>query len=977
MATKTPIDPRDSLHGEEEKEPRFGLGHGDANSPFISKEQAKDLKNAVYDGSSKAASPGTLKSAEGAGGTGSKGAVGGAESGLANKLGKGFTGTGATMPSANPLINIAQVLARNKKKSLGGVIIGFVVSIILFLMSIGQGPLQLVHLSQILQKNFAGQEEASSIRFTALYRYAKTGDFGETRVGYFGSKNVAKTLQELKDIGIDFPDRTSLGRIKTMSIDTTKDNGFRGMTDEQIKTYLNFPDNGSATFRRQGNTVFVDVDPTTVKGIKYSKVLAGTGVASLENGRISTAMKTRVLKKFFGLPQLFSPISKRGAATAEALVDKAERRKAEEERAKPRIEANNSRFGSARASLQEKLSGKTGLFARGTLLGASALCTIREAADAAEAVNAGIRQASAVEAIDKTAVGAQGQLGINVSLPQMGAVAESFIGENDESIWDSQPLDATAKGGKGKGKDIPAAYSQAFSKNSTARKIKDEIKMEVGGVSVAGAVCSDIGLVVQGAANIGLLVAAAPTGGASLAAYMAGQAASAAATTAIAMLLTERFVDAISADESLVQVPPAGALGGGILAFGAREAANISARAAGGVELSETETLVQDQKFERQSQEEFRSKSFFARMFDVNDYRSLVSRTIDNTDTNAKSNISNIANGLANLGNMAPSLLSSMLPKASAQAEEPYNWGFSRYGIPSRLMNDPALEDPYENAKEVTKLLKENDEYADRAKRCFGVDISSGQYGLDAVATEEVVPVSDEYMDADCEHTDDSSWRRIIMFVFDTRTVTAAQCYEGDNQACSNLGVQQSSGVSSGGETTETASVEVDVANIKEPSINIDCAPGTKDVGIHDGYTEGRKVKIRVCAVSNITSTSEESNGGYGVSGANGKLVVNSRVSGAVYAMVEAAKKDGVTLSAASGFRTMQHQQDLCPCNGVDVAIPGTSNHQLGVAVDFGSGGVLIEKGSAMWNWLDKNASKFDFLPYSYEPWHWSPLENG
>lgn len=739
----------------------------------------------------KVADPNTLRQAEPAAGVSDRGKVSGDEA----KLGKGFTGAGIpqTLPEGSPLTRLIGILARHRKKTIGGSIIGLLIAMLMFILSIGQGPLQVIHLSQILQKNFAGQEDASSLRITALYRYAKTGDFGETRVGYFGSKSVAKTFAELKEIGIEFPERSSLGRVKTMSIDTSKENGFQGMTDEQIKSHLNFPDDGSATFRREGRTVFIDVDPATVKGLKFSRILVGTGVAALENGKVSTAIKTRNVAKFLGLPQLFSGITKRGAATAEKLVSKADREKAEEERAKPRIEANNSRFGSARAGLQEKLSGKTGLFAQGALLGTSALCTIRDVADEAEAVNRGIRQAAAGEALDKMAVGAQGQSGLNVSLPQMGAVAESFTDENGETIWDSQPLDATAKGGAGRGKDVPAGYAQAFSKNSTARKIKDEIKMEIGGVSVAGAVCSDVGLVVQGAASIGLLIAAAPSGGASLAVYVAGQAAGAAATTGIAILLTDRFVDQISADESLIPIPPTGALGGSVMAFGAREAANISVRSSGGVELDDTESLTLDKRLEEKNQDEFRSKSFFARMLDINDYRSLASRTIDRTNADPRDNISNIANGLVGLGNVAPTLLSALTAKASAQNEQSYyNWGFPRWGIPSRLLNDSDLEDPYENSKRVDALLKLNDDYIDRAKKCFGVEIGQGPYGLDAVATEEVNPNSDSYVDADCNHTDDPNWRKVIMFVFDTRTVTAAQCYDGDEEACSNLGINQS-----------------------------------------------------------------------------------------------------------------------------------------------------------------------------------------
>ncbi|PJE65304.1 hypothetical protein COU91_02370 [Candidatus Saccharibacteria bacterium CG10_big_fil_rev_8_21_14_0_10_47_8] len=181
------------------------------------------------------------------------------------------------------------------------------------------------------------------------------------------------------------------------------------------------------------------------------------------------------------------------------------------------------------------------------------------------------------------------------------------------------------------------------------------------------------------------------------------------------------------------------------------------------------------------------------------------------------------------------------------------------------------------------------------------------------------------------------------------------------------------------------AGATIDTAHLYDSSVNIACANHTKDLGIEDGYSGGNVVKIRVCALPNLPSTDDESNDGYGVSGANGGAVVNSRVSGAVYAMVEAAKKDGVTLTAISSFRSMAHQQYLCDHNtncssGTydRVARPGTSNHQAGLAIDFGglpsSAGPV--SGNAFWEWLSKNADSFGYKNYPAEAWHWSPTGN-
>jgi len=187
-----------------------------------------------------------------------------------------------------------------------------------------------------------------------------------------------------------------------------------------------------------------------------------------------------------------------------------------------------------------------------------------------------------------------------------------------------------------------------------------------------------------------------------------------------------------------------------------------------------------------------------------------------------------------------------------------------------------------------------------------------------------------------------------------------------------------SGGGSSDNSTTSTATSSLDMSTLFNDSTSVACALNTTDLGIQDGYRNGNKVSIRICAVPNIPSSSQESNGGFGVSGANGGLVVNSRVSGVVYAMAEAAKKDGVNLSANSGFRTMAHQQSLCPCDGVRVAVPGTSNHQMGLAIDFAtlpsSAGPV--NGNPIWDWLAKNAAGFGYKNYPAEAWHWSPTGN-
>lgn len=187
-----------------------------------------------------------------------------------------------------------------------------------------------------------------------------------------------------------------------------------------------------------------------------------------------------------------------------------------------------------------------------------------------------------------------------------------------------------------------------------------------------------------------------------------------------------------------------------------------------------------------------------------------------------------------------------------------------------------------------------------------------------------------------------------------------------------------------------------------ESSVDIACDSRTVDVGVHEAFVEGVPVQMRLCALPNLSSNGQESIPGnqYYVSGpdgeAEGHAIVNSRVAGAWYSLVEAAANNPgspVNLSASSSFRTNAHQQDLWVQHGMDTALvapPGTSSHQAGVAIDFsdmgfsGTPGQTYVPGATCSNratfdgenyqWLRANASRFGFLQYAGESWHWDAL---
>lgn len=126
---------------------------------------------------------------------------------------------------------------------------------------------------------------------------------------------------------------------------------------------------------------------------------------------------------------------------------------------------------------------------------------------------------------------------------------------------------------------------------------------------------------------------------------------------------------------------------------------------------------------------------------------------------------------------------------------------------------------------------------------------------------------------------------------------------------------------------------------------------------------------------------------------------VDSRIYPSLQKMFDDARSQGVYPTVASGYRTAERQQSLLDekiaeceaegCTGAEarrkakkwVAVPGTSEHQLGLGVDINADGVH-SKGKEVYDWLDRNGYRYGFIrryPQEKtkitgiinEPWHY------
>ncbi len=710
-----------------------------------------------------------------------------------------------------------------RRAAVGGGITAMVIAGVVGISSIVQGPFQLVHLGEILKKNLFGTEQSTASRTKGLFRYARSGEYGETRLGSVGSKFFHKYIDQLKEIGVEF--QTGSGSVlQSATIDTgklaEKYPELKGMTPDEARSFL------AEKFPSLSIDQLQHVSPSGVSGghifevdardfsVKDSLGLISDSGAQLGSGKTITAIKMRPLAKFFNLPSLWHPEQRALAKKVNAYFTKADRAKTVKEEAKALEPPDSGKLALAKENLKSRLDGNEGKLSA-ALLASAGVCIVRDVADDVPTVNRGaIVVPAAIKATSKEALASQAQSGNDITIRQAGAQAESLVDANGKSIWAAKALTATYDPTTQTGQDIPPEYQQAFSKDTTAQTIKST----VGGGSIGGLLCSPFGQVIQIAGSITLLLAGPFTGGASWGIAAARAGAGVAATSGVIGLLKSQLVDKLK-NNSVVPDVLSGPLGGNLLAFGARESSNIGARASGGVELSSTQSAALDRQEFVASQQDYKNKSFFAQMFDINDYRTPAAKLADSLDSVSTKNLNNMATSFLNIGSVLPHLFSSLAPKAHA-ANQPYDWAYPRYGIPDELLNDPALADPYDNADKVAVLLDSGlGGYADRAKTCFGVDIAKGADGWQVTddpamaGSGGVNPNDSSYADAQphCNDLSDPNWKRMILFVFDSRTMDAIDCYQGDSassdQSCSNVGYTPAADTSTQSSPSSVAAV--------------------------------------------------------------------------------------------------------------------------------------------------------------------------
>lgn len=253
--------------------------------------------------------------------------------------------------------------------------------------------------------------------------------------------------------------------------------------------------------------------------------------------------------------------------------------------------------------------------------------------------------------------------------------------------------------------------------------------------------------------------------------------------------------------------------------YGSRLAASSIGISHGGTALSAGDSGALKTAIDNEANREFRSKSLAYKLLSPDDPKSVFAKVLDSQAPTVYGNVTKISHSFLGLGKIFSVIPNLFAPKAHAATATGYNYGFPEYGFSINDLNDPAVEDPYANAKDVvTRILPANN-WPGRIKNCFGVTISQqllGGSGPDAntmvwtaVNSADIpnpynltdVGKQDNYNNKDnnCADTTED-WKKVRFFIFDSTMMDSASCFiEDDAQSCSNVGTSNSASSSGSG----------------------------------------------------------------------------------------------------------------------------------------------------------------------------------
>lgn len=904
-----------------------------------------------------------------------------------------------------------------RQKAASGGIAGLLIGGGIGIFTIIQGPLQFIHIAQLLQQfHFRSGQEAGNSRILKMYKWtknARAGSAENARLSYLGKKIAVKMDARLAEAGIS-KNYSDTGLYKNTEIDALKfsENAASGENFKRLP-----PEEFMAKFEESFGVKLTEVIDPLQPDVPTGKFTADEGgffSGYFKNRRLNKLIVNEVGQDGVGGSITARIMGKRDAVTWHPIkrldskivgsldakftawleelkqritkgddvtlsgsgqkdvdpddstkqVDNPENDAAASEVNKSGQQAEDAlKTGEGSTDgIIKRFTGSTG--GRITMTSTAIIGLVCAAQAIAKAVDQ-IKHDLVILPLIRTGVqaislGNQVMSGQDISSEQLGFFSKQLYDPETKSSWASAKSIQAELGQEQTGPDIPDEVN--------IKKLKEGNAFTQFFSSIPGLdwTCnvfnSTAGRIFQFAISLTTPVATIVT---------------------TAVMETPQVKDAFAGAIKWLAGSPIpsfvmGATYGNYINYGARLASNNAAAAVGGAKLSDTAAIELRNYNIAALREENRQKPFAKKIFDIHSPHSLASIAIDNSSTDIKATFASI---LTNVTNPSKFLAIMRLPFSSKiSAASNYAYGFDKIGFSLDDLKNSDYDNPYENAEKAKALLASDSGLRDRVHNCFGVTVSENG---DTIATDfekKVDPTDKEYPD-DCSDAS-QNWTRIRFYILDMKTAEATDCYDsGDSQSCQSVGF---GGASTGSGASPTTSV---IGDIGESSDSINCAPQTIDLGVVESrYTGSFKrtegpIKIRLCRLTSIAGSGNDTAG----NNTNEGAVVNSRAAGALQSLGEKAKTNGLQLTASSSFRLADS------CNGTGdgskCAKPGTSPHQLGVAIDFRGTNVysasatscsnrVTDAGNATWDWLFNNAAAFGFKQYSRESWHWDPLNS-
>jgi len=729
---------------------------------------------------------------------------------------------------------IARFKFTKKKGAVGGVI-GIIIFGIFFTLSLSSGPGQVVQLGEILQRSFSKNNSDSSHISNRLFRYfraANKGDIGETRVGILGSKVFASTLSDLSDIGVEIT-RGPSGAPLEVKIDTNKLKTaypeLEGASDADAKSFISNRLSGVSTDQITGEGGKFTIDQSHFN-LGTARLTAKSTVGLLDDGKVVTAIKARFFTRVLNLPSLLHPWKRILADQENKNLNGTQALQQEEqteaERKAKLTDPAKATGDGAVADVEGKSSGVEAGAVKALTFTAGACYARSIAGDIVAIDHARVVLPAVIEALDIIAAASQIQSGKDLTSSQVSGLVHSFTDSSGKTIWQSQALQSLSGGSTAGLADISPDSKQAFTSHNTANAIRNYANDSIGGGTSAALLCSGPGQLIQGVTTV-VISAVGELGSdgtltPAIVAAFAAKTTVSFAGTAVFMHFLQQFILNKTTAAALAKDAFKGPEGGNLLAYGSRAAANLASIASGGISLGNKASTLLAAQEQQQAKQQFESESMFARMFNVNDSRSLTGHLADSISPNWSQNVSSLLGGFMHISSTLPHLFGSLLPTAAADPpQDSYDWSFPQAGLPDSVLNDPDLQDPYANDDTVAKALDGSCENSDgsadsscgmidRAQKCFGVTITHDANIWDVMPPTNVIdPNADDYVNANCDpfgdsKTDDADkpWARMMMFVASTVDMKAIACHQNDSQSCADFGIGGGSSSSSSAPST-------------------------------------------------------------------------------------------------------------------------------------------------------------------------------